>query len=135
MTGTHFDVAVQAVTAALDTRLRPGITTFPDLFTADAVIEAPFGGDGSTSPITGRAAIAAMVDTLDGVLRFDEVTVTDVHDVDPATVVFEYGAVLRRADLGGRYRRRYICVITLRGGRIAHLREYGGPFVALPPPP
>lgn len=131
-TGSHFDVAIRAFTAALGSRLVPGLATFPDLFTDDGVIEVPFDGDGTTAPIGGRHAVTAMVRALDGVLRFDEVTFSAVHDSPPATVVCEYQALLHRADLGGRYRRRYVSVLTLREGRIAQLREYGGPFLPAP---
>jgi uncharacterized protein len=129
MTGTHFDVAVRAITAALGTRLTSGITSFPQLFTDDGVIEVPFDGDGSTPPMRGRDAFTAMVVALDGVLRFDKVTVTHVHDVDASTVICEYEALLHRADLGSSFRRRYIAVMTLRDRRIANLREYGGPLI------
>lgn len=124
-----FDVAVTALSHALGDRLAPGVTSFADLFTDDGTIEVPFDGDGSAAPIAGRAALDAMVSSLDGVLRFDELTVTRVLDVDGSTVVCEYDAVLHRADLGSRFRRRYIAVMTLRDGRLVHLREYGGPFM------
>jgi ketosteroid isomerase-like protein len=124
-----FDVAVAALTRALGDRLAPGVASFPDLFTEDGVIEVPFDGDGTADPIAGRAALEAMVASLDGVLRFDELTVTRVLDAGDGTVVCEYAAVLHRADLGSRFRRRYVAVMTLRGGRLAHVREYGGPFM------
>ena len=127
-----FDAAVRAMTSALGDRLVPGIASFPELFTDDGTIEVPFDGDGTAAPIVGRVALEAMVTALDGMLRFDEVTVTRVLDVDEATVVCEYEALLHRADLGGRFRRRYISVITLRDGRFAHLLEHGGPLVPAP---
>ena len=129
MTGTHFDVAVRAITTALGGRLASDITSFPELFTDDGVIETPFDGDGSTPPMRGRAAMTAMVQTLDGVLRFDELTVTHVYDIGELTVICEYEAILYRADLGGAFRRQYVSVMTLRDGRISHLREYGGPLM------
>ncbi len=132
MAGTHFDVAVWAITAALGGRLGSGINSFPELFTEDGIIETPFDGDGTNPPMRGRAAMTAMVEALDGVLRFDEVTVTRVYDAEPPTVICEYEAVLHRADLGGAFQRRYVSVMTLRDGRISHLREYGGPLIPHP---
>jgi uncharacterized protein len=132
MTDAHFDTALHAFTTALGDRLRPGAATFADLFTEDGVIEVPFDGDGTAAPLQGRAAIASMVEALRGVLRFEQVEFTHVHDVDGATVICEYQTRLHRADLGGSFRRRYISVITLRDGRIAHVREYGGPLIPLP---
>lgn len=79
----------------------------------------------------GRAALQTMGDALLGVLRFEAETVHHVHDTSVTnTVICKYEALLHRRDLGGTFKRRYIAVITLRNGRILHLREYGGPFRA-----
>lgn len=126
----HFAAAVAAFVGALGERVAPGITSFPELFTEDAAIDVPFDGAGDVRPIVGRSAIEAMAAGLDGFLWFDEVTIRTVHQtIDPAVVVCEYDAVLRRADRDGPLRRRYIAVITLHGGHIRTLREYGGPFM------
>ncbi|WIE65590.1 nuclear transport factor 2 family protein [Curtobacterium sp. MCLR17_036] len=125
----HFAAAVAAFVSALGDRVAPGVSSFPELFTPDAVIDVPFDGAGDVQPIVGRPAIEAMAAGLDGFLWFDEVTFHTVRSTDdPAVVVCEYEAVLRRADRDGRLRRRYVSVITLHAGRIGHLREYGGPF-------
>jgi ketosteroid isomerase-like protein len=129
VTAPHFDIAVSALTEAFGDRLAPGITDFIDLFVEDAIIEVPFDGDGSADPIRGRHAIAQITAELRGILHFDAVTITQLHSSGQADVVIcEYEAVLTRSDLGGQFARRYIAVATLREGRIAHLREYGGPF-------
>lgn len=126
----HFAAAVTAFVTALEDHISEGITSFPDLFQDDAVIEVPFDGAGDPPPIVGQHAIEDMVASLDGFLWFDEVTFHAVRPTaDAAVVVCEYEAVLQRADRDGRLRRRYISVITLREKRIAHLREYGGPFI------
>jgi ketosteroid isomerase-like protein len=70
-----------------------------------------------------------MTRALRDILWFDAVEIRDVHTTGRSdTVVCEYDAVLTRTDLDGRFRRRYIAVITLVDGRIGRLREYGGPF-------
>jgi len=120
---------VDALTAALGSRLRPRGPSFADLFTDDAVLEVPFDGDGTGSAVRGRVAIGAMAASLVDVLHFHRVTVERVMDADGATVVCEYEASLQRHDLGRRLRRRYIGVFTLRDGLVSHLREYGGPFL------
>ena len=130
MSAPHFDVAVTALTAALGDRLAPGITDFVDLFQDDAIVDVPFDGDGTARPMRGRAALEQLTTSLRGILRFDEVTILELHDTNQAgTIICEYEALLHRSDLGGSFRRRYISVITIREGRIAHLREYGGPFI------
>lgn len=130
MSTQHFDIAITAFVQALGDRLAPGISDFPGLFTEDATIEVPFDSDGTAQPIVGRAAIHAMTAALEGVLRFDEVEFSVTHMTgNPDVVVCEYNAVLTRFDLGGQFRRRYISVVTLQDGHIAHLREYGGPFL------
>jgi ketosteroid isomerase-like protein len=130
MTAPHFDVAVTALTAALGDRLAPGITDFVDLFREDAIIDVPFDGSGTERPMQGRAALQQMTTSLRGILRFDEVTILELHDTHQrGTIICEYEALLHRSDLRGSFRRRYISVITIHGGRITHLREYGGPFI------
>jgi ketosteroid isomerase-like protein len=127
----HFAAAVTAFVSALSDRIAPGITSFPELFTEDAVIDVPFDGAGDEQLIVGRAAIEAMAAGLDGFLWFDQVTFRTVLSThDSAVVVCEYEAVLRRADRDGRLRRGYISVITLHEGHIRNLREYGGPFTS-----
>ena len=126
----HFAAAVSAFTRALDGRLAGGVMSFPDLFSETATIVVPFDGDGDSAPVVGRAAIVEMSQSLSGFLWFDEVTFQSVlATADPAVVVCEYAAVLRRTDMPGRQRRRYIAVITFDEGRISTLREYGGPFL------
>lgn len=129
----HFAAAVAAFVTALEGRIDEDITSFPDLFQHDAVIDVPFDGAGDPSPILGRHAIEDMAASLDGFLWFDEVALHAIRATDdPAVMVCEYEAILRRADRDGPLRRRYISVITLREGRISHLREYGGPFMPTP---
>lgn len=126
----HFTAAVTAFTAAFSDHLIGDVASFPDLFSDTATIDVPFDGDGDGTPIVGRAAIAEMSRSLAGFLWFDEVSFQSVRaTADPAVVVCEYQAVLRRADMPGRRRRRYIAVVTFSAGRISELREYGGPFL------
>ena len=128
----HFAAAVSAFAAALQDRLAPGIDSFSGLFHEDATIEVPFDGPGDGAPIIGKPAISDMVRSLAGFLWFDAVTFHSIRATDePDVVVCEYEAVLRRADMSGPRRRRYISVITLRDGRITELREYGGPFMPI----
>lgn len=129
MTDPHFAPAITAFTAALGERLQPAGPGFADLFTTGAVLEVPFDGTGDNAPIRGRTALASMVKSLAGVLQFHDVRVDHVLDVDATTVVCEYEALLQRHDFDQRFRRRYISVLTLHGGLIDQLREYGGPFV------
>ncbi|WIE80209.1 hypothetical protein [Curtobacterium sp. MCSS17_016] len=128
----HFDAAVSAFTTALAGRVSPSIASFPDLFRDDATIVVPFDGSGDGAPIVGKPAIEQMTRDLAGFLWFEHVTFDSVlptHDVN--VVVCEYQAVLRRADMPGRQRRRYISIITLHEGRISTLREHGGPFMPI----
>ena len=132
MQSPHFDVAIAAFTKALQGRINPDISSFPDLFVEDAVIDVPFDGQGDGTPIRGRAAIELMTRSLEGFLWFEEVTFHQVRETsDPDVVVCEYEAILRRADRQGLLRRRYISIITISQNRIAHLREYGGPFIPI----
>lgn len=57
MNAPHFDAAVEALTAALGSRLAPGISDFVDLFEPDATIDVPF--DGTIGCAYGRSGCAA----------------------------------------------------------------------------
>jgi ketosteroid isomerase-like protein len=130
MRAHHFDAAVDALKSALGDRLAPDIDDFVDLFTDGAVIDVPFDANGAAEPVRGRAAIRTMVRQLEPMLRFDEVRFDEVHETrEEDVLVCEYEALLTRADLGARLRRRYIAVVRLEAGRIVLLREYGGPFL------
>lgn len=130
VTPDPFGAAVEAFVGALDGRLRPTEAGFAGLFTDDAVLDVPFDGAGDGPPVVGRAAIAALANSLRGVLDFEQVIVHRILDVDETIIVCEYEALLNRHDLGRQFRRRYVSIMSLRGGEIEHLREYGGPFMA-----
>lgn len=123
----HLDAGTHAVVVALGIRLAPGVSTWTDLFTDDAILEAKF--DESAHPYQGRQALAALARALAGVLRFEQVQVHEVIDAtDVRTVIYTSSAIFTRLDLGARYHRSYVSIAQLDGGRIARLREFGSPM-------
>ena len=127
----HLDAGTRAVLAALGERFAPGIDSWVDLFSEDAVLEAVF--DEGAAPYRGRPALAQLGQALAGRIFFETVNVDEVIDgADGRTFVYTSRATFTRADLQGRYHHSYVFVARFQAGRISHLREYGGPlrFVA-----
>ncbi|MBN9417129.1 hypothetical protein ABS71_15150 [bacterium SCN 62-11] len=117
---------------ALGEGLRPELQDVNDFFAADAVFEFPFAPPGYPTRLEGREAIRAHLAQLPGQIvihRFDPPT---VHRTQEAGVVILEYAVRGQAVASGRsYNQRYLNVITLRDGTIAHFRDYWNPQIVL----
>lgn len=111
----YLDAGTRAVAAAFGDRLAPGILTWTDLFTDDAILEAKF--DESTHPYQGRQSLAALARALAAVIRFEQVQVHEVIDAtDERTVVYTSSAIFTRLDLGARYHRSYVSIAHWTAG-------------------
>lgn len=79
----------------------------------------------------GRAAIAARMEALRGVIRLADFAPTAAYPIsDGASVVLEYTGTVHLERKGTSFRQNYIAVLTLRGGRLALWREYTNPLAA-----
>ena len=113
-------------------RLRPDAETFPDMFAVDGVFEYPFAPPGLHTPMIGRAAIIANFQRIRKLLRIDGVAdVSEIEASDPDMVVLEFsgrgeGVITKEA-----YDQRYISVIRMRDGNIAHYKDYWNPIALL----
>jgi uncharacterized protein len=98
---------------------------FIGLFTDDAVIEFPFAPPGRPDRLEGRAAVHEYLigypDWLD-IRRIKDRTVHQTHD--PRVIIAEFSAEGVVVDTGEPYEARYITVLTVQDGRIAHFRDY-----------
>ena len=116
---------------ALGDRLSPGVDDYMDLFSDEGVLETPYVPPGASSRWEGRAAIAAFLDTLRGVIRLADVRLTASYPAaDGATVVLEYEGTVHRERDGTQFSQRYISVVQLAAGRIVLWREYANPLAA-----
>ena len=116
---------------ALGERLFLGVDDYMDLFSDEGVLETPYVPPGARSRSEGRAAIAAFLDMLQGVIRLADVRLTASYPAaDGATVVLEYEGTVHLERDGTRFSQRYTSVVQLAAGRIVLWREYANPLAA-----
>jgi ketosteroid isomerase-like protein len=126
------DAGREMIVTALGDRLAPGVDNFSDMFRDDRVLETPFDGDGTTSPVEGKPNIRAMLRGLEGVIFLENLQLKAVHQTtNDDTVIHEYDGVVRNERTGQRFSRSYKALAVVREGRLALLRERGGPLVPL----
>lgn len=95
-----------------------------DLWADDVVVETPYSGrrfDGKAAWLAaarqGRAAMPPV--------RFDEVREIAVHETkDPEVIVVEYELTGTALATGKQGTGRFVGILRVRDGRIAHWREY-----------
>lgn len=128
---TFLDAVKDLLVDALGARLSPGVHDYLDLFVDDGVMETPYAPSGSDGPTTGRAAIAARMEALHGVIRLADFALTAAYPVSNGqSVVLEYVGTVHLERKGTSFRQSYISVLTLRDGRLALWREYTNPLAA-----
>lgn len=116
----------------LGERLAPELTTFPDMFAADGVLEYPYAPPGLRTPLVGRDAIVANFQIIRKLLRVDTVTDVVVHETaDPQLVMLEFAGHGEGLITGEPYEQRYVSVIRLREGYIVHYKDYWNPLALL----
>ena len=125
------DAVKRLLVDALGDRLSPGVDDYMDLFSDEGVLETPYVPPDAPSRWEGRAAIAAFLDTLRGVVRLADVRLTASYPAaDGATVVLEYEGTVHLERDGTQFGQRYISVVQLAAGRIVLWREYTNPLAA-----
>jgi ketosteroid isomerase-like protein len=117
---------------ALGARINPDAPGFVEMMADDGVMEFPYAPAGMPTRLEGRAAIAAHLERIGGMIAFDRMGTAVVHpSTDPDLVVIEFEGFGRGVATGEPYDQRYISVIRTAGGRITHYRDYWNPLVVL----
>lgn len=102
-----------------------------DQYAPDGVFEAPFAPPGPARRMEGREAIRALyhhaAQSADRP-QF-EIRSVFVHETtDPEVIVTEFDVHARDARTGAEYSFANLQVITVRDGKIVHLRDYWNPL-------
>lgn len=117
---------------ALGDSLAPNATTFLEMMAENCVMEFPYTPPGGIPRVEGRAALAKYLSVFDTILQINSMTEAVVYrTTEPDVVILEFGASGRGVQTGRAYEQRYISVLTLRDGHIAHYRDYWNPLAAL----
>jgi ketosteroid isomerase-like protein len=120
------DPFFRIIEKGLDGLAGPG--HFFDLLAEDVTIEYVITVPGYPRHIKGRAAVAELYRPYGTAIILDRCLDLDVHhDAAKGTVVLEYASEGRVAGTGRPYSNRYISVLTLRDGEVAHWRDYLDP--------
>lgn len=114
---------------ALGDRLAPGADGFIDMFATEGVLECPFAPPGALRSLAGKEAITRYYKRLTAIQGSDGMVLNAIHPAEQGDHAFlEYeGMVLNKRD-GGRYRQRYLAVVTVSEGRLTLFREYWNPL-------
>lgn len=102
-----------------------------DQYAPDGVFEAPFAPPGVPRRIEGREAIRALyrqAATAAARPRFEFASVVVHETTDPGTIVTEFEVHARDAGSGDEYDFANLQVITVRAGKIVHLRDFWNPL-------
>lgn len=118
---------------AMGDLLAPEATTFLDMVADDVVMEFPYAPPGAVGRLDGKAALAAYLPKVAGMITIDTLTAEAVHrGAGPdGVVVVEFAATGRGNATGLPYDQRYVSVVRARDGRIVHYRDYWNPLVVL----
>ena len=115
----------------LGDRLKPGADTFVEMVAEDGVMEFPFALP-SPRRVEGREALAAHIAFLASRIEFLGVSDVVKHETgDPEVFILEFAGSGRAVATGEPFEQRYISVIRLRDGQIAHYRDYWNPIAVL----
>ncbi|MFE6037364.1 nuclear transport factor 2 family protein [Streptomyces sp. NPDC056452] len=101
----------------------------------DVVFEFPYAPDGFPPRLEGKAAVAAYMRDYPDSIDLREIPQLEIHLLrDPDTLVAEWRGVGRMVASGAPYEMPYVAVVTVKGGRITHYRDYWNPL-AIPGSP
>ena len=115
----------------LGERLRPGVETFVQMFAEDGVMEFPYALP-TPRRVEGREALVAHLNFLAGRIEFLNVSDVVKHQTgDPDVCIIEFAGFGRSVATGEPFEQRYISVIRVRDGYIAHYRDYWNPLAVL----
>ena len=119
----YFEVVAEALTGLVDG------TDFFDMHAEDAVVEFVITVPDYPRRIVGREALAELYsDYGESIVQSGSSDVYRYYDPEKSVVILEYtmhGTVVRT---GAPYVNRFVSVITVRGHKIVHWRDYLDPL-------
>ncbi|AOS63147.1 nuclear transport factor 2 family protein [Actinoalloteichus hymeniacidonis] len=121
----------ELVDHAVDLVLASKMQAFAALWAEDGILEFPFADSGAARRLTGRAAVQEYLGAYPEILRPQRLAEKVVHQSTEAeTMIVEFAIEGTVVPTGRPYLMRYIAVITVRDGEIAHYRDYFSPLAA-----
>ncbi len=124
--------AKEAMTKFADLILQGDIPQWIELFHEDAVFEYPYAPPGYPQEIRGKAAMFERFKDFPKTFQFFEFTDVQMHQtLNPDVLIVEFSCRGQILTTGKPYNQRYISVVQMRDGKIAHYRDYWNPLIVL----
>lgn len=124
--------AQAAMQQFFDLLLQGEIESWTALLDDNIVFEFPYAPPGLPPQITGRQAMHAHITTLLAQIKLFEFTDVQMHPtLSPDTLIVEFACRGQAIATGKPYNQRYISVVQMKDGKIAHYRDYWNPLIVL----
>jgi hypothetical protein len=102
------------------------------IYDPNVTFEFVYAPQHHTQRIEGRDKVAAWLGRIGEFFAPGEVGVDTVYELtEPDRYVVEYHATATSKETGKPYAQNYIAIVTLREGKIAHVKEYYNPVRVL----
>lgn len=122
----------QFVKTFLEGLLDPEHEALITLLADDAVMEFPYALPNSVTRLDGKPEIVKFLSWFRDFLQLTEVEHVATHWTASRTVaILEYEGAGRIVQTGRSYHQKYISVLTVRGERISHWKDYWNPVSVL----
>lgn len=102
------------------------------IYTDNVVVDLPYAPKHHTGRLEGKAAVLRFLTNIG--VYFEGVQIGDpkIYETpDPSVIIVEYAGSSTSKETGLPYRQNYVSFVTVRDGKIAHIREYYDPIQVL----
>jgi ketosteroid isomerase-like protein len=102
------------------------------IYADDVVIDLPYAPKHHTGKLDGKEAVLRFLKNIG--VYFRDVAIGDptVYETsNPNLIIAEYPGSSTSVETGLPYRQNYVSFVTVRDGKIAHIREYYDPIQVL----
>ncbi len=109
-----------------------GNPTNDGIYADDIVVDLPYAPQHHTGKLDGKAHVLRFLTNIG--VYFEGVKVGEpmiYETADPNVIIAEYPGSSTAKDTGLPYRQNYVAFVTVKDGKIAHIREYYNPVKVL----
>jgi uncharacterized protein len=102
------------------------------IYADDIVVDLPYAPKHHTGRMEGKAAVLRFLTNIG--VYFEDVQIGDpkIYETsDPNVIIAEYPGSSTSKETGLPYRQNYVSFVTVRDGKIVHIREYYNPITVL----
>ncbi|MBC8065664.1 MAG: nuclear transport factor 2 family protein [Chlorobia bacterium] len=102
------------------------------IYTEDVVVDLPYAPQHHTGKLDGKAHVLRFLTNIG--VYFSDVQIgepTIYETGDPNMIIAEYTGASMSKETGLPYRQDYVSFVTVKDGKIAHIREYYNPIKVL----